>query len=92
MTQIEQRAVSALQGVNVGKHPTAGKRIKELQHRLVVSPERRLTPEEAADLWFLVWHFRAQILATPGGDHAVVAEADAVINGATHLFPPKGST
>jgi hypothetical protein len=85
LTRIEQNALAALVGVNVGKHPTAGKRIAELQHRMVISPERRLTPEEAANLWFFVWHFRAQI-----ADAQVVAEADSIINGATHLFPPKG--
>jgi hypothetical protein len=84
MTQIEQAAVIALMGVGTGKHPWAGKRILELQHRLVASPERRMEPEEAADLWYLAWHFRAQI-----SDAAVVAEADSILHGATHLFPPR---
>jgi len=80
VTDLEKRAITALQDV---KFPSEGwyeKRSRSLWFKMMQFPNARLVETQAGDLWFLVWKFRRQI-----ADAAVVAHADELLNGAMHL-------
>ena len=80
MTNIEQRAVRALELVampNVTWHP---KRAAVLAMRLTLDPNYKLQRSEEADLWFLSWHYRRQI-----HDVEVVRHAETLMTGAMSM-------
>lgn len=80
MTDLEKRAITA---VNAVRFPSKGwyeNRAKFLKMKMDVFPHARLVETQAGDLWFMVWHFRRQI-----ADREVVAHADELVNGAMHL-------
>lgn len=80
MTEIQQRAIRSLCNVRVPEQGWHGTKIEKLNMWLTVQPEKPLPASDLADLWYLVWRYRRQI-----DDREVVAEADAVINGAFRL-------
>lgn len=81
MTDLEKRAIAALYQVSANPYSWHPRRIAALNLRATVTPAARLKCTEAADLWFLVWHYRRQI-----ADAAVIAEADRLRNGALRLI------
>jgi hypothetical protein len=80
MTEIEKRAILALQAVAMPKETWHGRRAEYLHMRLQVMPNARLVETQAGDLWYLCWRYRRQIT-----DAAVVERADYIVNGALHL-------
>jgi hypothetical protein len=80
MTDLEKRAITALQGVRFPREGWYENRARFLEMKMVLGPHARLVVTQAGDLWYMVWKFRRQI-----GDRAVVAHADELINGAMHL-------
>ena len=80
MTYLETRAVTALRSVRMPEKNSHARRAGVLDGRMTMQPNMRLTFPEAADLWFLVWHYRRQI---PDAD--VVAKANEIVNGALGL-------
>lgn len=80
MTDLEQRAIRAIQEVAMPKEGWHARRASYLFFRLTMQPHSRLVETQAGDLWYLVWRYRRQI-----ADREVVAHADELVNGALHL-------
>ena len=77
MTGIETRAVVALRSVKMPEQGWHARRREFLNGLMALEPYRRLDHLQAADLWFLVWRYRRQIV-----DAEVVAKANEIVNGA----------
>jgi hypothetical protein len=80
VTDLEKRAITALQQVNFPREGWYQNRSRVLYFKMHRFPHARLVETQAGDLWFMVWKFRRQI-----EDAAVVAHADELVNGALHL-------
>jgi hypothetical protein len=80
MTDLEKRAVTALHSVKMPEKNWHARRAKLLYELMEKSPCASLYSTSVGDLWFLVWTYRRQI-----ADRQVVAEANAVVNGALNL-------
>lgn len=80
MTPIEQRAATSLTCVRYAPETWHEKRARELFRVYHRDPLARLSTNEQADLWFLVWNYRRQVR-----DVEVVAHADELVNGALSL-------
>ena len=80
MTDLEKCAVTALRSVKFPKQGWHARRAAWLSATLDSCPSVKLYSTSAGDLWFLVWTYRRQI-----ADRQVVAEANAIVNGALSL-------
>jgi hypothetical protein len=80
MTDLEKRAITALQDVVKNQQSWHERRARQLWFRMQGGESAQLVVTERGDLWFLVWHYRRQVK-----DAGVVAEADRLVNGAMHL-------
>jgi len=80
MTDLEKRAIAALQQVRFPREGWYENRARFLNMKMVCSARARLVETQAGDLWYLVWKFRRQIR-----DDAVIAYADELVNGAMRL-------
>jgi len=75
MTAIERLAIASLEEVRFAKDTWHMRRAGLLNLRLTIEPGYVLSPNESADLWFLVWTYRRQI-----ENAEVVAHADELRN------------
>jgi hypothetical protein len=80
LTDLEKRAITALQKVAMPSKGWHASRAEYLHAKMTLYPNARLVETQQSDLWFLVWHYRRQI-----ADRAVVEHADALVNGALSL-------
>lgn len=80
MTDLEKRAVAALRSVKFPKQGWHARRAAWLIETLDSCPSVKLYSTSSGDLWFLVWTYRRQVT-----DLQVVAEANAIVNGALSL-------
>ena len=80
MTDLEKRAIAALRSVKMPEQTWHARRAEELCRILENTPNWRLYPHEAADVWFMVWRYRRQVT-----DADVVAKANEIVNGALSL-------
>ncbi len=81
MTDLEKRAITALQAVRFPREGWHLERAAVLHMKMTLYPHARLVETQAGDLWFLCWTYRRQIK-----DEAVVARADELVNGAKRLI------
>jgi hypothetical protein len=80
MTDLEQRAMRLLPRIRYAPgiwHEPRGKWLFRLWER---DPRWKLTAQEHADLWFLIWHYRRQL-----DDAQVIGYANEVNNGQVAL-------
>ncbi len=80
MTELEQRAVTVLRSVKMPEQTWHGRRAEFLGGLLMLDANRKLSVDQKADLWFLVWRYRRQI-----DDGQLVATANEIVNGAMSL-------
>ena len=80
MTGLEKRAIRSLRDVKMPEGNWHGRRAEFLYGVMALDPHRRLTAEQAGDLWYLVWRYRRQI-----ADCEVVMHANEIVNGAMSL-------
>ena len=80
MTDLEKRAVTALRSVKMPEQTWHGRRTEFLNGLMTLDVTRKLTVEQKADLWFLVWRYRRQI-----DDYDLVATATSMVTGAMSL-------
>ena len=80
MTELEIRAVTVLRSVKMPEQNWHGRRAEFLSGLLLLDANRKLSVDQKADLWFLVWRYRRQI-----DDGELVRTADDMVNGAMSL-------
>jgi hypothetical protein len=80
VTDLEKRAVTALRSVRMPEVNWHARRADSLNVLMMVDPDKRLSVDQKADLWFLVWRYRRQI-----DDCDLVATAKSMVTGAMSL-------
>ena len=80
MTELEQRAITALHHVKMPSKTWHADRAEALNARMLLFPDRPLAVDQKADLWFLVWRYRRQV-----DDPVLFRAANEMVNGALSL-------
>ena len=80
MTDLEKRAITALRSVKMAEQLWHARRAEDLDWLMTLDPNRRLVGMQDADLWYLAWRYRRQIV-----DREVVAHAIEIVKGAMSL-------
>ena len=87
MTDLEKRAIKALQSVVMPSEGWYAARAEYLHGRMLIMPNARLISTQAGDLWYLVWRFRRQIT-----DRELVDTANELVNKVRSLPFPVGES